>query len=108
MTASLSQVAREAGKQASERCTDKAQRADPEFSEKASTAILAHLQVVRTATGEELTDVAIAQGARCSDARAFGSIFAGLLRKHQIHVIGYAPRRKGHGCMGAKIYAIQH
>jgi hypothetical protein len=100
--------AREAGRAASEACTDKALRSDPTFVQKAQEAILAHLRVVGQASGEVLTDVAIAHGARCHDARAFGSVFSGLLRKHLIHVIGYAPRRKGHGCMGAKIYAIQH
>lgn len=101
------QSAREAGEQAATACLTKAQRSDPEFSAKATAAILAHLRAVGQASGEVLVDVAIAHGARCADSRAFGSVFSGLLRKNLICVTGYAPRTKGHGCMGAKIYAIR-
>jgi len=98
--------ARELGEQAAAACLTKARKADPEFSEKAAAAILAHLRAVRQASGEVLVDVAMAHGARCADSRAFGSVFSALLRKNLVHVVGYAPRTKGHGCMGAKIYAI--
>lgn len=102
------EAAREAGEQAATACLAKAERSDPEFSAKATAAILAHLRAVGQASGEVLVDVAIAYGARCPDARAFGTVFAGLLRKNLVCVTGYAPRRKGHGCMGAKIYAIRN
>lgn len=101
------EAARDAGEQAAGACLAKAQRADPDFAEKAATAILAHLRAVGSASGEVLTDVAIAHGARCHDQRAFGAVFASLLRKNKVFVLGYAPRTKGHGCMGAKIYALR-
>lgn len=98
--------AREAGRTASEACTAKAQRADPEFVKKAQEAILAHLRVVGQASGEVLTDIAIARGARCHDARAFGSVFAGLARKNKIRTVGFCVREKGHGTAGGRIWGL--
>jgi len=98
------QTAREAGEQAAAHCLAKAERSDPEFVAKATAAILAHLRASGQASGEDLVDVAIAHGARPHEARSFGGIFRSLLHKKLIFVVGYAPRRKGHGCMGAKIY----
>ena len=77
-------------------------------TEGARAAILAHLHVVGRCSGEVLVDVAKAHGHRPSDDRAFGSVFFSLVKRRHIFVVGYAPRTKGHGCMGAKIYAIQH
>lgn len=94
------------GAAAAQACIDKAQHNDPEFSAKAERAILAHLQAVGQASGEVLTDVAIANGARPHDQRAMGPVFQSLLRRNLVRVIGYAPRVKGHGCMGAKVYAL--
>lgn len=99
---------RSAGQVAMQACTDKAERSDPLFREKATAAILAHLQAVGQCTGEVLTDIAKAHGARPADDRAFGSVFLSLIRKRRIFIVGYAPRLKGHGCMGAKLYALQH
>jgi hypothetical protein len=101
-------AARAAGESAANACERKARKINPEFTERAEVAILAHLHTVGQASGEVLTDVAIAHGARPHDARAFGSVFARLLRANRVFVVGYAPRRKGHGCMGAKVYALQH
>lgn len=98
--------AREAGRTASEACTSKAQRADPTFVQKAQEAILAHLRVVGQASGEVLTDVAIAHGARCHDQRAFGGVFAGLARKNQIRTVGFCMREKGHGTAGGRIWGL--
>jgi hypothetical protein len=98
----------QAGERAAQLCFDKADRIDPEFKEKAKAAILAHLRAVGQCSGEDLVDVAIAMGARPHEPRAFGQIFRGLLDKNMIFVIGYGPRRKGHGCIGAKIYALCH
>jgi hypothetical protein len=102
------EAARELGERAGNACMDKAKQIDPNFSVKATAAILAHLRVTGQCSGEVLTDIAIAHGARPHDARAFGPVFARLLKARLVYVIGYAPRRKGHGCMGAKIYALQH
>ena len=100
-------AAREAGKAASEACTDKALRSDPTFVQKASEAILAHLRVVGEASGEVLTDVAIAHGARPHDARAFGSVFATLNRKKLIKCVrSDLPRARGHGTSGGKLWGL--
>ena len=98
--------AREAGRTASEACTAKAMRNDPTFTKTAQDAILAHLQVVGQASGEVLTDIAIARGARCHDARAFGSVFAGLARKNKIRTVGFCIREKGHGTAGGRIWGL--
>lgn len=87
---------------------DKAQRTDPAFSERACTAILAHLRAAGPTSGELLTDIAKAHGARPENDRAFGAVYKGLLKRGQIVVVGYAPRLKGHGCIGAKVYALAH
>lgn len=99
--------ARAQGERAAQACIEKAQRvADPAFKEKATQAILNHLKAVRRASGEELTDVAIAHGARPHDARAFGPVFRALLGSSQIRVVDTCPRVKGHGSSGGKVYAL--
>jgi len=99
-------AARELGEQAAAACLAKARRADPEFSEKAAAAILAHLRVVRQASGEVLVDVAIAMGARCADSRAFGGVFQSLARKGLIRTVGFCLRTKGRGTAGGRIWSI--
>jgi hypothetical protein len=101
------QTAREAGEQAAALCLDRARRADPEFVAKATAAILAHLQIVGHASGEDLVDVAIAYGARPADARAFGGIFQKLSRQKLITCLrSDLPRRRGHSTSGGKLWAI--
>lgn len=98
--------AKEAGRTASEACTAKALRSDPTFVKTAQDAILAHLRVVGQASGEVLTDIAIASGARCHDARAFGTVFSGLARKNLIRTVGFCIREKGHGTAGGRIWGL--
>jgi hypothetical protein len=98
--------AHEAGISAANACEKKARKVDPEFSEKAATAILAHLRTVGQASGEVLTDVAIAHGARAHDARAFGAVFSRLSRKGLIRTIGFCMRSKGHGTAGGRIWGL--
>lgn len=100
------EAARERGEQGANACLAKARRADPEFSEKAAAAILSHLRVVRQASGEVLVDVAIAMGARCSDSRAFGSVFSTLARKGLIRTVGFCLRTKGNGTAGGRVWSI--
>ena len=79
--------ARAQGESAGNACLDKAKRvADPLFKEKATAAMLRHLEAKGKASGEELTDAAIAHGARPHDARAFGPVFKSLLTAQQIRV----------------------
>lgn len=99
--------ARAQGESAGNACLDKAKRvADPLFKEKATAAMLRHLEAKGKASGEELTDAAIAHGARPHDARAFGPVFKSLLTAQQIRVVGYCQRAKGHGTSGGKVYAL--
>lgn len=99
--------ARADGAEAGARCADKAERvAAPEFREKARKAILDHLSVVRSCSGEVLTDIAIAKGARPHDARAFGPVFAKLAREGKIRTVGYCARVRGHGTSGGRVWAL--
>jgi hypothetical protein len=97
---------REAGEQASQACLDFAQHLDPDFPEKARTAILEHLRVVRRCSGEELVNIATAKGARAHDARAYGGIFSSLARAGLIRQSGSCLREKGHGTAGGRIWEI--
>ena len=78
----------------------RATRSDPDFAEKAKAAILRHLRDHGACSGEVLTDIAQAYGARCDGAQAFGAVFQGLARQGLIRKVGYAPRAKGHGAPG--------
>ena len=91
---------------AAKACQAKAERVNPEFTEKATAAILKHLQAVGQASGEELTDIAIAHGAKPHDARAFGGVFAGLSRNKKITTVGFCMRAKGHGTSGGRIWGL--
>lgn len=100
--------AREAGNQAATACLNKAQGIDPTFAEKATAAILAHLRTTGQASGEVLTDIAIAHGARPHDQRAFGPVFQSLARKGLIRTVSFCMRTKGHGTAGGRIWALVH
>lgn len=101
------ETARAAGEQAAQACLAKAERADPEFSQRAATAILNHLKAVRIASGEELTEIAIAHGARPADSRAFGPVFKMLNRRGLIECLrSDLPRKSGHGTSGGKLWSI--
>lgn len=82
---------------------------DPMFAEKAKAAILAHLAVVGSASGEDLVDIAEAHGARPPDARSFGGVFQSLARRGLIHCLrSDLPRKRGHGTSGGKLWGIRH
>jgi len=98
---------RAAGEAAAQRCLDKARRvADPLFALKAEAAILNHLRVVRRASGEDLTNIARAHGARPHDDRAFGSVFGSLSRRKVIRVVDFCLRSKGHGTAGGRVWEL--
>ena len=89
-------------------CLDKAQQGNPRFAELAEAAILDHLRVVRRCSGEVLTDVARAKGARPHDDRAFGAVFKSMAKKGLIRQAGFCLRAKGHGTAGGRIWEIVH
>ena len=97
---------RAAGEVAGQRCIDKARRIDPLFAEKAEAAILAHLRVVRRASGEDLTNIAKAHGAVPHDDRAFGPVYGALSRRGLIRTAGMCLRSKGHGTAGGRVWEL--
>lgn len=99
-------AARAAGETAANACENKARRIDPEFSEKAERAILAHLQAVGQASGEDLTLIAKAHGAVPHDDRAMGPVFQRLSRRGLIRTVGFCMRSKGHGTAGGRIWGL--
>jgi hypothetical protein len=104
MTPSLSQ-ARAMGEFRAGQASARAEQKNPGFAESAANAMLAHLDAVREAPGEDLVDIARAKGARPTDDRAFGSIFTRLRKAGEIHDTGRrAPRKKGHGTEGGRIW----
>lgn len=99
-------AARATGDAAATACMRKARKIDPDFSEKAEAAILAHLRSVGNCSCEVLTDAAMANGVRCHDARAFGAVFRGLARRGLIRTVGYCMRSKGHGTAGGRVWGL--
>ncbi len=87
---------------------ESAEKADPQFRAKAEAAILAHLRTVGQCSGEVLTDVAKAHGARPKDDRAFGSVYQSLARRGLIRCVGFCVRTKGHATAGGRIWAAAH
>lgn len=96
----------EAGERGMQLCLIKAQKQDPGFAQKAESAILLHLTAVGEASGEMLTDIAMAHGARPHDARAFGSVFKSMARRGLIRTVGYCLRTKGHATAGGRVWGL--
>ena len=86
-------------------CTAKAVRVAGFDTDAARAAILEALtKSGRAMTGEELVDHCQRLGLVPHDARAFGSVFAGLSKDNKIVSVGFAARRKGHGTAGARLW----
>ena len=98
--------ARERGEVAGQRAADRAERQDDGFRERARDFVLGYLAQHGISSGELVTDAAKLAGIRPQEDRAFGPVYAGLLRENKVRVVGLAPRRKGHGSLGAKLYEL--
>jgi hypothetical protein len=96
---------RERGRASGEACQAKAERVTSFDSAGAAEFVLRELRNVGQMSGETLTDLATAHGYRPHDARAFGPVFAGLVRRGLIRCAGYCTRSKGHGTSGGRIWA---
>jgi hypothetical protein len=72
--------------------------------QKAASDAVAWLLEGGQASGEEIVDHLKALGHRPHDDRAFGPMFARLVREELISFVGYAVRQKGHGTSGAKVW----
>ena len=101
-------MARKLGQEASQRAEAKAAEQVPGFTERA----LEHIRTVAQALGpdskvrgEDLVNGAKLAGIRPQDDRAFGSVFQKAIRQKLIVPVGYAPRVKGHGTAGGRVYA---
>lgn len=96
--------ARNLGTEAGERCADKASQQDPEFKAKALEFIVKYIRQVGESTGESATLAAVLAGIKPHDQRAFGPVYQKAIRQGLIRVVGYAPRVRGHGSAGGKVY----
>lgn len=98
-------AARRLGAEAGEACADKAETTTPEFRERALDFIVNFVRQEGQATGENATRAAVLAGIKPHDERAFGPVYLTAIRRGLIRVVGYAPRVRGHGSAGGKVYA---
>lgn len=101
-------MARKLGQEAAKRAEDRANDETPGFSDAALEhirATMATLSPDGTVRGEDLVNAAKVAGIRPHDDRAFGSVFCKAIRLGYIEPVGYAPRTKGHGTAGGRVYA---
>lgn len=96
---------REQGEQAAQACLGAAERRGFD-TEGAMRFVVGHLARHGQQSGELIVDAAVAHGFRPLDTRAFGSVFASLVRKGQIRCVGYCDRQKGHGTAGGRVWSL--
>lgn len=101
-------MARKLGEEAANKAAERADQDAPGFSEHA----LEHIRKTMLAAapdaqlrGEDIVNSAKVAGIRPPDDRAFGSIFSKAIRLGFIVPVGFAPRVKGHGTAGGRVYA---
>jgi len=86
-------------------CTDKAER-DTGFDRKScADFIVGWLIRHGPLPGEECTDQAKKHGFHPHDDRAFGAVYAKLVRTNRIRCAGFCERKKGHGTAGGRIWS---
>ena len=98
--------ARAVGQVAGEMAQGRAERREPGFSERAKAHILVVLRERGPTSGETLTEACAAEGIKAPDMRAFGPIFAALVRQGRIRCVGYCLRKKGRGTAGGRIWRL--
>lgn len=97
---------RASGQVEAERAAQHASLSMPTFSLRARTHVLAVLAGSGDTSGEVLTDSCKAAGIVPPDDRAFGSIYAWLVRTGQIRCVGMVARTKGHGTSGGRVWRL--
>lgn len=101
--------ARKLGGEAMEAALEKARQADPTFAPRAVAFIerfMRDLGPGQTIHGEDLTNAIKGAGiVPANDDRAFGGVFVRARHAKLIVQVGSAPRLKGHGTAGGRIYA---
>jgi hypothetical protein len=80
--------------------------AGPKFGDQAAAFVVEYLRTHGPQTGERLTDECWVAGIRAPNPKAVGGVYLRLLRRGLIEVCGSAPRRKGHGTSGGKVYRL--
>lgn len=98
--------ARAAGRTAGEHAEQRASLSMPGFSLRARLHVLAVLCGRGDTSGEDLTNSCKAAGIVPPDDRAFGSVYAWLVRTGQIRCVGTVPRSKGHGTSGGRVWRL--
>jgi hypothetical protein len=101
-------MARKLGHEAAARAEDRANAAKPCFSDRALEhirAAMANATPDARFRGEDIVNAAKVAGIRPPDDRAFGAVFSKAIRLGYIVPVGYAPRVKGHGTAGGRVYA---
>jgi hypothetical protein len=94
------------GQASAERAQARAERAEPGFGERAQRHILFSLGHLTQASGEALTDLCKRDGITPPDDRAFGAVYAQMVRKGLIRCVGFVPRAKGHGTAGGRVWRL--
>jgi hypothetical protein len=101
-------MARKLGEEAANKAAERADQDAPGFSEHALEHIRRTMLSAPSGTqfrGEDIVNAAKVAGIRPRDDRAFGAVFAKAIREGLIAPVGYAPRVKGHGTAGGRVYA---
>ena len=79
---------------------------EPGFSARAKAFVIEYLRANGVSSGELITDAAKLAGIKPPDDRAFGSVYAALVRHKQIEFAGFCVRRKGHGTAGGRLWRL--
>lgn len=101
----LREIHRAEGERAGIACLDKAETAVGFDSAGAAQFILNLLASGGPTPGEVLTDTCVSAGFKPHDTRAFGPIYAALVRRKAIKCIGFCERTKGNGTAGGRIWS---
>lgn len=80
--------------------------AAPDFSLRARRHVVAVLAGQGDVSGEDLTNSCKAAGIVPHDDRAFGAVYAWLVRTGQIRCVGMVARKKGHGTSGGRVWRL--
>ena len=102
----LMDLHRAAGEAAGAACLDKAERVAAFDSEGAAKFIVGWIERHGPQPGETLTNAAVEHGYRPHDQRAFGPVYAGLVRRGAIRCVGFCERTKGHGTAGGRVWGL--
>lgn len=77
------------------------------FLDEARQFVIAYLSEHGATSGEQLTTACKAAGIKVHDDRAFGAVYAGLVRRGVIEKCGSVRRERGHGCAGGNVWGLR-